>query len=225
MPPYTPLADRLWPKVDAAGDCWQWTAATHKGYGVIRPDATDGRRQCQAHRVVWELLVGPIPDGLQLDHLCRNRACVNPDHLDVVTAQTNLVRGFGPTGLNARKITCDNGHDLTDPANLTGRAGTAGRGRECLACARDLSAQTAAERRARYLAAHPDAAKEAGARYRAAHPDAVREAKARYRAKASARAKARSYDSARWAAMTSADRARRAAAQRERYAARKAATG
>lgn len=113
MPPYTPLEDRLWPKIDAAGDCWQWTGTRHGGgYGTV---GLYQAGQGLAHRVVWELLVGPIPDGLQLDHLCRNRLCVNPDHLEPVPQRLNLLRGFGAPGLNARKLTCPAGHDLTDP--------------------------------------------------------------------------------------------------------------
>ncbi len=77
-------------KVDAVGICWEWTRATHKGYGrFIAPD----ERRWLAHRWCWEYLVGPIPDGLVLDHLCENKACVNPDHLEVVTQGENARRG------------------------------------------------------------------------------------------------------------------------------------
>jgi hypothetical protein len=117
MPPFepVPLADRLWPKIDAAGDCWEWTAYRNKdGYGLIGIAG----RMLRAHRVVWEVLVGPIPDEMQLDHRCRNTGCVNPDHLEVVTGRVNILRGFGPAGRNARRDQCAAGHDLTDPANL-----------------------------------------------------------------------------------------------------------
>lgn len=73
------------------GDCWEWRLYrfSEKGYGQVRlPD-----RLMLAHRWVWENLVGPIPPGLDLDHLCRNRPCVNPDHLEPVTHQVNLQRG------------------------------------------------------------------------------------------------------------------------------------
>lgn len=68
------------------------------------------RRVVRAHRLVYELLVGPIPDGLQLDHLCRNRGCVRPDHLEPVTRRTNILRGTGPSAIHARKTQCPHGH-------------------------------------------------------------------------------------------------------------------
>lgn len=88
-----------------------------------------------AHRLVWELLVGPIPQGKQIDHLCRNHACVNPEHLDIVTQRTNLLRGFGAAGLNARKTECKNGHPFTPENTYLYPAGR-GRGtwRNCRTC-------------------------------------------------------------------------------------------
>lgn len=90
---YTPtLADRLLAKVDALPlvGCWPWRGVrTAGGYGCLR----DGHRVRYAHRVACELLVGAIPDGLVLDHLCRNRACLRPDHLEPVTNEENLRRG------------------------------------------------------------------------------------------------------------------------------------
>lgn len=72
--------------------CWTWTGSTQQGgYGCFWFD--DVRRQVPAHRAAWLLLVGDIPAGLDLDHLCRNRACVNPAHLEPVTRRTNLMRG------------------------------------------------------------------------------------------------------------------------------------
>lgn len=81
--------DRLWSKVNKTDTCWLWTAATEKGYGLYRHDG----RLSKAHRVVYELLVGPVPTGLDLDHLCRVRNCVNPAHLEPVTRAVNLRRG------------------------------------------------------------------------------------------------------------------------------------
>lgn len=105
------LEDRFWPKVDASGDCWLWTASRFPdGYGSF---SVNGRAR-GAHRVAYELLVGPIPSGLTLDHLCRNPSCVNPTHLEPVTDRENVRRGHGPTAVNARKTHCIHGHLLDE---------------------------------------------------------------------------------------------------------------
>lgn len=86
--------------VDEASGCWVWTAArTSKGYGQFRI----GPRPVRAHRYAYTLLVGPIPDGLQLDHLCRNRLCVNPGHLEPVTNWENTLRGENFIGAYGRR--------------------------------------------------------------------------------------------------------------------------
>jgi len=90
--------------------CWEWTSWRIKnGYGRIQ--LKDGPKL--AHRVVYELLVGRVPPGLTLDHLCRNRLCVNPEHLQPVTMRENVLRGVGPTAINARKVNCIHGHKIT----------------------------------------------------------------------------------------------------------------
>ena len=95
-----------------------------------------GKKRTYAHRFSYETLVGPIPEGKILDHLCRVRMCVNPDHLDVVTHGENLRRGFGTTGLRARQTHCIRGHELSG-RNVKVYGGK----RYCLTCgaARDAS--------------------------------------------------------------------------------------
>ena len=102
-------ADRFWEKVDKSGDCWEWTAARlPRGYGVFSWE----QRQGYAHRFSYEQSVGPIPDGLEIDHLCRNPPCVRPDHLEAVTRRENMLRGTSPAAQQARQTHCKRGHVL-----------------------------------------------------------------------------------------------------------------
>ena len=104
---------RFWLKVDkTAEDCWVWTDKLEDGYGRF----SMGGKRFLAHRVAYEWLYGPVPDGLELDHLCRNRACVRSGHLEAVTHRENIRRGVGPLADNARKTHCIRGH-LFDSAN------------------------------------------------------------------------------------------------------------
>lgn len=104
------LDERLWRDVLKTPTCWLWTGAKQNGgYGVVY---TEDRRKL-AHRVVYELLVGPIPPGLQIDHLCRVRHCVNPNHLEPVTPRENTLRGEGRAGQRARQTHCIHGHPFT----------------------------------------------------------------------------------------------------------------
>lgn len=89
--------DRFWQKVDKSGECWTWTAAvTTWGYGVIK----DSGKMKKAHRLAYEFDNGTIPDGLHIDHICRNRACVKPAHLRAVTQKQNNENLDGPHGHN-----------------------------------------------------------------------------------------------------------------------------
>lgn len=95
-------------EVTSAG-CWMWSKKVHStGYAYTRVDG----KMVRAHRAAYELLVGPIPEGLVLDHLCRNRSCVNPAHLEPVTQRENLLRGNTTTARNAAATTCRLGHPL-----------------------------------------------------------------------------------------------------------------
>ena len=86
--------------------CWLWTGALVEGYGVL---SVNGRLTF-AHRFSYEQAKGPIPAGLEIDHLCRVRCCANPDHLEPVTTRVNLLRGVGAAAINARKTHCIRGH-------------------------------------------------------------------------------------------------------------------
>lgn len=107
-------AERFWTKVDKTeSGCWVWTSAFYQnGYGAFW---LNGKSRL-AHRVAYEMVAGPIPDGLQLDHLCRRQACVNPAHLEPVTAQVNTLRNSSPSAINARRVECIHGHPF-DLAN------------------------------------------------------------------------------------------------------------
>lgn len=108
------IQDRFWAKVDKSGECWLWTAARFtQGYGCV----SIWRKVKKAHRVAWEWENGPVPDGLQLDHLCFNKLCVRPDHLEPVTPAINARRAtYRYVGASFEY--CKRGH----PRNGTTRA-------------------------------------------------------------------------------------------------------
>lgn len=122
--------------VDSSG-CLLWTASrTRDGYGRLK---VDGLMKL-AHRLSYEHFVAPIQPGLQLDHLCRVRHCVNAAHLEPVSPAVNTYRGSGPCGINARKTHCVRGHELFgDNLRLVLSGGALVR--RCLACYRDTQAR------------------------------------------------------------------------------------
>ena len=123
-----PLAERFWPKVAIGSptDCWEYIAfKDKKGYGYIGEGGHRGRHLL-AHRVAYELTVGQIPEGMTIDHLCKNTSCVNPAHLEAVTLTVNLLRGDGIAVRNSRKTHCPYGHTYSG-TNLRGD-------RRCNAC-------------------------------------------------------------------------------------------
>jgi hypothetical protein len=138
-PQVVPIEERFWAAVDKNGPlpsrpdiegrCWIWTKSLDHGYGSIQEVGT--RRGIRAHRLSWELHGGTLIDGLELDHLCRNRACVNPAHLEQVTGTINILRGEGAAAQNARKTHCKNGHPFAGD-NLRITADGKRQCRECL---------------------------------------------------------------------------------------------
>lgn len=128
---YLPLDVRFWKKVVKSDGCWDWAGMidAKEGYGRFGYQG----RTVSAHRVAYELTVGPIPAGLVIDHLCRNRRCVNPAHMQPVTDRENILRGIGPTAVNSAKTHCLRGHEFSASNTRIDRLGK----RNCRACDRD----------------------------------------------------------------------------------------
>jgi hypothetical protein len=119
-------ADKISP--EPMSGCWLWIGhMSGRGYGVAHLK----KKRLGAHRAVYEELVGKIPSGLEVDHLCRNRICVNPQHLEPVTKRTNILRGVGMGARHARATACPRGHEYTTGNYYPRRGG----GRNCRPCA------------------------------------------------------------------------------------------
>jgi hypothetical protein len=150
---HVPIQRRLWSRILVAPDCspngwwgcWLWTGSTDPhGYGHIRGDW--GHSLVATHRLAYELTVGPIPEGLQLDHLCRRPACCNPAHLEVVTQRENILRGEGLAAKAAKRTHCPQGHSYSGENLYITTRGT----RVCRICSR---AHKAAYKRRKRVAA------------------------------------------------------------------------
>lgn len=133
------LAERFWVKVNKNGSlsshrpdlgpCWIWIAAINaKGYGIMSVDVGS----TLVHRISYKISGGVIPDGMQIDHLCRVRNCVNPKHLEVVTPRINTHRGYGPAAMRARKTHCPKEHPYSGDNLYVSPTGN----RQCRICIR-----------------------------------------------------------------------------------------
>lgn len=133
-----PQIDRFAEKIALTDSgCIEWIASQNgAGYGTLSINRTGGK--VLAHRWSYVHHIGPIPDGMHLDHLCRNTLCVNPDHLEAVTQRENTLRGAAPTAVNAAKNQCTHGHPLSG-SNL--RVTPKG-WRECIECRRRRSRES-----------------------------------------------------------------------------------
>ncbi len=139
-----PAEERFWGKVnksgpmplhgDVPGPCWQWTAGKiPSGYGSFHVARMS---RAASHRYAWEVLRGPIPDGLTLDHLCRNKLCVNPEHIEVVTRGENTLRAVDIGARNRNKTHCEKGHEFT-PENTRMASRNGRTHRRCRTCDRN----------------------------------------------------------------------------------------
>lgn len=100
-----------WDKIQKTETCWNWTGSINRsGYG----EYYKYNRTFRAHRFIYEILVDKVPRELVIDHLCKNRKCVNPAHLEPVTNRENLIRGDGISSLNSRKTHCVHGHPFDE---------------------------------------------------------------------------------------------------------------
>lgn len=135
-----PVVERLLSRVEVvpgplSSACWVWRGGGKRnGYGVIGLGSrSDGSKRTElVHRVAYEAWVGELVEGLTIDHLCRNRRCVCPEHLEQVSNRENILRGVGWAAVNARVERCPDGHEYTPENTYTSRRGM----RSCRACHR-----------------------------------------------------------------------------------------
>lgn len=134
---------RLRTEADEATGCWNWTLGLTEG-GYARGSGKVRGVSRLAHRLMYAAVHGQIPAGLEIDHLCRNRKCINPEHLEAVTPKVNTARSHSPSGLNARKTHCLNGHPFTPENTYLGVRGR----RSCKTCVLRRSEEAALRKKA-----------------------------------------------------------------------------
>lgn len=119
-------------------NCWQWLLAKSScGYGQMKCKGETKSGLGMSHRVYYRLLFGKIEEKMTIDHLCRNRACINPSHLEIVTLKENNLRGFAPPALNAKKEFCPRGHRYAGYNLSISNCGKGRLCRKCKTCARE----------------------------------------------------------------------------------------
>lgn len=133
---------RVVPIEDPRTGCHLWTGGVNQdGYGLLER----GGKSMMAHRWYWIQFRGPIPEGMQLDHLCRNHRCVNPDHLEIVTNRENVMRGESPHVVLSRLNHCKRGHEFTSENTIQKSGG----GRQCRTCQYEARRRYERRRRAK----------------------------------------------------------------------------
>ncbi len=144
LPPLVELSvpEKFWARVEITETCWLWIGAlTSEGYGNF---ISGPHEWSLAHRYAYEFCVGPIPEGLTIDHLCRIRRCVLPDHLEPVTNRVNILRGESPSARQARQTHCIYGHPFDEENTWLSKTNK----RHCRTCNRNNQRVLRARRRA-----------------------------------------------------------------------------